>query len=182
MAQVIRIYTVAFLLSLLLIPSASASVYAWWVTIKFIPDDKKILSIPIGKIDERWKRVKVLTKDEIPKEALESDPHDPMREYGYVFSHVGDFNNDSVQDMALVGVYEDLAGKFGRFILILTHSPSGSWQKAFLSKLPGCPGFSILWPKGSTVVWSLCMECGSYGELIWDGKSYRIEWATEDYG
>ena len=167
------------LLVLVLASFTYAFTYAWWVTIEFKPDASEIDHILISEIDKTWKTVKVLSMDAIPKEALESDPYDPIKEFGYIFSYVGDLNKDGIEDKAMVGVYEDTSGNFGRFLLVLTRSKK-NWEMSFLSKIPGNPGFSILWFNKGTLIWSVCMECGSHGELRWDGKRYSVDWSKSN--
>ena len=164
---------------LLLASLTYAFTYAWWLTIEFKPDALEIEHILISEIDKTWKKVKVLSIDAIPKDALESDPYDPIKEFGYVFSYAGDLNNDRIEDKAIVGVYEDTSGNFGRFLVVLTRFKK-NWKMSFVSKIPGKPGFSILRFSKGTLIWSLCMECGSRGELLWDGKKYSVDWSKSN--
>ena len=63
-----------------------------------------------------------------------------MDETEITFSRSGDFNNDGIDDLALVGVYEDCNLQAGRFFLILTKNKLNKWEVSFL-KLLGEPKF-----------------------------------------
>lgn len=149
--------------------------FAWWLTIEYTPSATQIDSIPVKVIHPSWSAASILTIKDVPSEEFEefSQYHEAL---GYKFSHEGDFNKDGKKDKIVVGVYKEVSGSLGRFLLILTQKKPGVWKKDFLITILGEPGFSILWSKGSEVRWMDCMECDTGGILNWDGKKYSIEW------
>jgi hypothetical protein len=160
--------------------TASASQLAWWLTVNFKVEGTSIEGIPIENIDPSWKYANILSRDKIPKKALDSDPYDPMTEYNYRFIIEKDINNDGSAEKILTGVYETKDGNKGRFILIL-ETVKKSWQKAFLKKGGETSGFSILnETKEGVVFWTFCMECGMAGYIKWDGEKYYIQWRDEE--
>jgi hypothetical protein len=133
-----------------------------------------VASIPIKYLDADWSAAEVLTRKLLPPEAA-SDPSS-LTNPAFGFSREGDFNSDGLKDKALVGVYRTKAGQTGTFLLVLTRQVSGKWQKVFLEKVPGTPGFSVLWSDGKAVRWYHCMECDTFAVLIPIETGYRIEW------
>jgi hypothetical protein len=108
----------------------------------------------------------------MPQEAA-SDPSslaDPA--FGFCFD--GDFNTDGRRDRAAVGVYQAHSGEQGRFLLVLTESTPGRWEKAFLGASPPEPGFSVLWRQRGGVIWAFCMECDTFVDLVWTGTGYVL--------
>ncbi len=119
-------------LLLLSIPKIGMAVkYAWWLLITYEPETTRIQSIPVSDIDPSWSLAEVLSKEAIPPEQM-SDFEKHYEPYGYSFSKEGDFNADGKQDRALVGIYKDKSGEFGRFLLILTEYERNKWVKSFV--------------------------------------------------
>jgi hypothetical protein len=172
---------IPFLLAATFITIAAATAqvdpgYAWWLTVRFTPTSQKIASIPIRRIDPEWSRAEALTRKLLPPEAS-SDPSS-LENPAFGFSREGDFDGDGLRDKALVGVYRTRSGKMGRFLLIVTQRKPGPWQPTFLEKVPGDPGFSILWSDGRVLRWYQCMECDSYGVLVRTKEGYRVDWQS----
>jgi hypothetical protein len=140
--------------------------HAWWVRIEFLPVHKQIRGIPVQQLDSSWHLASELTKEAIPKEVLYETGADIMRESEMSFSRSGDFNHDGAEDLALIGVYQDKAGKRGSFILILTKDQAGNWQKSFLRYL-GKPAFAALSKNDPMEIW-FCMMCDQGVHLIWE--------------
>ncbi len=139
------------------------------------PTATSVLSIPVSAINPEWVSVTVLTK------ALLSDWHkdavSKLDDPCFTFERDGDFNRDGRADKALVGYYRDRQGVVGRFLLVLTRAPKGSWEVAFVGTDPDEAGwFSILCSKGSYVEWWPCLECDYYGRVIWKDGKYSLIW------
>jgi hypothetical protein len=149
---------------------------AWWNRIEFAPVHKEIRGVPVRELDSSWRLASELRKEAIPSELLFEWGTDIMQESGLSFSHHGDFNNDGVEDLVLVGVYQNKSNERGSFVLILSKDHKGRWQKSFLEYL-GKPGFTALDNKAGQVrVW-FCMECDYGVSLIWDteAKKYLLK-------
>lgn len=136
------------LLALCIGPSVAvaAGVPAWWLSARFSPTETSIEGIPVEQIDPRWTKALLLKKELLPDEGQAY--LDRLVPHGKdLFERVGDFNADGILDKAVVGVYADDGGQFGRFFLILTQTATGGWKKAFVLRwgaLPDVPGFSKL--------------------------------------
>jgi hypothetical protein len=72
-------------------------------------------------------------------------------------SRFRDFNHDGVEDLAVIGVYQDKEEKRGSFILILTKGPDGKLHKPFLEQL-GKPSFAALSEKDPMEVYKCLMS------------------------
>lgn len=156
--------------------------YAWWLRITFAPAHKELYGIPIKKIDPTWTIASQLKKEAIPHEVLFEGGQDNMIVDGIDFIQKGDFNNDKIEDLALVGVFQGLKNQQGMFFLILTKNKNGSWEKAYLQNWFGKPGFLGLSGNGHKLVLWFCMECGGFSEITWDEqlKTYQIEKAADE--
>lgn len=168
------IHTICFLSFMVAFPTISFEELASWLNVKYAPIQDKIESIPVEAIDKSWSKVLVLSKENQPQDVLK-DLED-REQHGYRFQLEGDFNKDGEKDKAVVGIYEDKAGIMGRFLLILTKAKSGVWEKAFLYKSPGEPGFSILFYEKEHLSFSTCMDCDEFADLIWEKGNYRLKW------
>ncbi|MBI4738103.1 hypothetical protein HY772_00805, partial [Candidatus Woesearchaeota archaeon] len=140
--------------------------YAWWLRTEFVPVHKQIRGIPLQQLDSSWTLASELTKEAIPKELLYENGSDIMKENGVSFTRSDDLNHDGVDDLALIGVYQDEAGKRGSFILILTKDQTGNWGESFLEKL-GKPTFAALSKKDPMEIW-FCMYCDFGVDVLWD--------------
>lgn len=141
--------------------------YAWWLRIEFVPVHKEIRGVPVRQIDPSWRLASELRKEAIPPELLLEWGTDIMQESGLYFSLHGDFNHDGIEDLVLVGVYENKSNERGSFVLILSRDDERRWHKSFLEYL-GKPGFAALDNKGNPIrVW-FCMECDYGASLVWD--------------
>src|SRR5947207_11352007 len=118
--------------------------YAWWLRIEFRPMDRTIQGIPIGELDPTWRFASELRKELIPRELLFKGGSDEMDDNQLAFTRLGDFDQNGTEDLALVGVSENRRGERGNFVLILTRTAAGAWQKLFITALPGRAGFAAL--------------------------------------
>jgi hypothetical protein len=146
--------------------------HAWWLRIEFVPVHNEIRGVPLHQIDPSWRLASELREEAIPPELLLERGTDIMQESGLYFSLHGDFNNDGIEDLVLVGVYENKSNERGSFVLILSRDDERKWRKSFLQYL-GKPGFTALDNKtGSIRVW-FCMECDYGASLVWDKKTKK---------
>jgi hypothetical protein len=157
--------------------------YAWFLRITFIPAHKELYGIPINKIDPTWTLASQLKKEAIPHEVLFEDGQDSMASCGIDFMQKGDFNNDKIEDLALVGVFQNLKKQQGMFLLILTKNKNGFWEKAFLHSWLGKPGFLGLQGDGHHLALWYCMQCGGVSDITWNKKlkTYQVQKADDDF-
>lgn len=156
--------------------------HAWWLRIAFTPTHKEIYGIPIKKLDPAWALASQLKKEAIPHDVLFENGQDAMARAGIDFIQSGDFNNDKIEDLALVGVFQDIQHQQGKFFLILARNKDGSWEKAFLRTWSGKPGFLGLERNGQHLVLWFCMECGGFSGITWDEKlkKYEIQKSSDE--
>lgn len=156
--------------------------YAWWLRVTFTPTHTQIRGIPVKELNQSWRRASELKKEYLPKHLLYEGGSDLMDQSGIAFSVAGDFNNDGSADEVLVGVYETDSGKRGSFLLILSRSTSGRWQKTFLEEDPGGAGFSgVSWDQ-ERLWWLHCMMCDVNRYLIWDQQRRAYVWVPVKHG
>ena len=163
------------------IPQEQAN-YSWWLGIDFFPVHEQIRGIPVSQLDASWHLASELTKEVIPSGILYESGSDIMKEAELSFSRSGDFNNDGVEDLVLVGIYQDKAEKRGTFILILTKDRAGKWQKTFLEQL-GRLTFAALSQTDPMEIW-FCVGCEFGAYLLWDKEKgqYLLEPFHEEEG
>ncbi len=155
---------------------------SWWLRITFEPAHKELYGILIRKIDPTWLFASQLQKEAIPHDVLFEDGQDSMARRGMNFMQKGDFNNDGIEEIALVGVFQNTKHQYGNFFLILTKKKDGSWKKEFLRSWIGQSGFLGLSGNGHGVTLSFCMDCGGFSEIRWDKnlKSYILLKAADE--
>jgi len=146
--------------------------HAWWLRTEFVPVHKEIRGVPLSQIDPTWRLASELRKEAIPPELLLEWGTDIMQESGLSFFLYGDFNKDGVEDLALVGVYENKSRERGSFILILSKDDQGKWRKSFLRYL-GEPSFTALSKKNDSLEVWFCLECDFGVSLIWDTEANK---------
>jgi len=147
---------------------------AWWLRVKFIPMQETLRGIPSAHIFPTWRKVSEQRRGVIPNYLLKGewigrlaggDAWDPD------FSVMGDFNGDGIEDIALVGVYEDQSGELGNFFLILTKNADGRWAKVHLSIHPGDLGpIGLSWDSREIHI-AYCTNCDSSADVRWDNQT-----------
>jgi hypothetical protein len=154
-------------------PAANRITFAWWVTARFAPSDPTVEGVPVGRLDTAWVAATPLSADRLPAEARREPGH--LNDPAFGFRHEGDFNGDGRRDLALVGVYRARRGTEGKFLVVLTRTSQGAWERAFVAGTLGPPGFSVLQRTDSGLVWWDCMACDVGAALRWDGTAYRLQ-------
>lgn len=149
----------------------------WWQRTEFFPVHTTIRGIPLHEIEKTWHLASELNKKAIPNDLLFKEGSDLMAQSQLVFSRTGDFNQDGIDDLALVGVYEDCTLQFGRFFLILTKNRSDKWDVSFI-RLINDPKFIAISKDGPIKIW-LCMECDDGFDLRWD--SNKMEYILKPF-
>ena len=150
--------------------------YAWWLRIEFRPMHRTIQGIPIGELDPTWRFASELRKELIPRELLFKGGSDEMDDNQLAFTRLGDFDQNRTEDLALVGVYENRRGERGNFVLILTRTAAGAWQKLFITALPGRAGFAALAQRSDDLEVWWCMSCDHFSTLVWDSQRAEFAW------
>ncbi len=153
---------------------------AWWVLADFHPFTTEVRGIPVSKIRKSWCKATEFRKDLIPKELLVEGGVDGMEANKMSFAVEGHFDGSATKQVALVGVYEECAGKRGQFILILDQPADGKAKIRFINAMQMDHQFGAL-QKGednTVVTWS-CMDCDGRSVLKWDRKKRKFDWLPE---
>ncbi len=153
---------------------------AWWVLADFHPFTTEVRGIAAKQINRNWCKAAEFRKDLIPRKWLVDEKGvDQMQAAGMSFAVEGHFDGSAVRQVALVGVYEECAGKKGSFVLILDQPADGRARVRFLDAVQTAHQFGALQKgQGNTiVVWS-CMECDGRAVLRWDRKRRKFDWVS----
>jgi hypothetical protein len=141
---------------------------AWWLRTSFNPKHTEVRGIPVAKIRKGWCKATEFTRALMPKKEMEEDKSEQMMdEVGLAFSFTGNFDRSKTKQVALVGVYQECAGKKGSFLLLVD---AGTQKVRFVSTTPGEHQFAILSVHENDIVLSPCMECDAGGVLRWNAK------------
>jgi hypothetical protein len=150
---------------------------AWWVLADFQPFTAEVRGIPAGHIRKNWCKATEFRKDLIPRELLFENGSDEMEQAQLSFAMEGRFDGSLSTQVALVGVYQECAGKKGRFILIIDRPAGGPPKIRFVDAVETDRQFGALAKgKDNTLIAWACMECDNYSVLKWNPKSRKFEW------
>ncbi len=152
--------------------------HAWWLRPEFAPVDTHIRGIPVKELDSSWSLASEISKEAICEDAVYENGLDLIEELQLSFSVLGDFNHDGVEDLALIGLYENNNGKRGTFLLVLSREKSGKWKKSFLETRGR---FAVLSKKEQIIV-SFCLGCDFGAYLLWDKEKGEYVLKTFQYG
>lgn len=157
------------------------TIITWHQLIEYEPTENKIEGIPIEELDKDWTKVFMLTKKNFLSDSHIVKMFDVEKDikymdgHGYDFSKKGDFNGDGYLEKIVIGVYQDKSGQQGRFFLVLTKNNEEYWSKAFLVKVPGKAGFSVLSGENNSVDWSFSIgRDDDYYTLAWSNGRYEL--------
>jgi len=145
------------------ISTAQEPVDAWWLHAKFVPNDTEYQSLAVAKINPNWLKISILSFAALPPESRADVIW--MHRNGFDFEVADFFKRKNLIDRELCGVFEDRAGRKGRFLLVLERRDAGPWKVAFLHQEYGQPGFSVLLRNRTRLYWGTCMRCGEFNRL-----------------
>jgi len=150
---------------------------AWWLRTSFNPIHTEVRGIPVQKIRRNWCKATEFTRALMPKKEMDEDKSEQMmNEVGLAFSFTGNFDRSKTKQVALVGVYQECAGKKGSFLLIIDE---GTQKVRFLDTTPGAHQFAILSVHENDIVLAGCMECDAGGVLRWSAKKKAFRWVPQ---
>jgi hypothetical protein len=129
--------------------------------------------VPIKEINPEWVKLSVLSYSLLPAEAASDIRW--MRRHGFVFQVDNFFKRKGVTDRVLTGVFEDQAGRKGRFLLVLEKQSAGRWKVAFLQHEEPEAGFSVLVRRAGALYWGTCMQCGEFSRLRRKAGKYQLD-------
>ena len=146
---------------------------AWWLGATFQPNQTTYLSLPASDIDPSWSFLAPLSFDTLPKDAASDLVW--MKRSRFQFSWEGKLDHNGLSDRVVTGVYKAEDNTTGRFLLVLEKSKSGKWQKKFLYKEPGPPGFSVIRITTAGIFWNTCMLCSGFRQIVRTANSFRLD-------
>jgi hypothetical protein len=150
---------------------------AWWLRTSFNPMHTEVRGIPVQKIRRSWCKATEFTRDLMPKKEMDEEKSAQlMDEVGLAFSFTGSFDRSKTKQVALVGVYQECAGKRGSFLLIIDE---GTQKVRFVGTTPGETQFAILSVHKNDIVIGYCMECDSGDVLRWNAKKKAFRWVPQ---
>jgi hypothetical protein len=151
---------------------------AWWVVAQFHPFTTEVRGIPASKLRKGWCKATELRKDLLPRDVVfDKNGKDTMEEFSFALE--GNFDGSAAKQVALVGVYEDCAGKTGHFFMILETAPAGQFKVRLLDAEQNVHPFSALSiDKDKTIYVWYCMECDNFAKLKWDRKKRKFVWLS----
>jgi hypothetical protein len=153
---------------------------AWWVLADFHPFTTEVRGIPVNQIRKNWCKATEFRKDLFPRQLLFDGNVDLMEADKMSFAVEGHFDGSAASEVALVGVYQECAGKKGTFVLILDQLADGKSKIRFVSATPADHQFGALEQgEGNTIVAWSCMECDGRSVLKWDRKKRKFGWLPD---
>jgi hypothetical protein len=153
---------------------------AWWLLAEFQPFTTEVRGIPVNQIRKNWCRATEFRRDLIPEDLLVEKGVDLMAQANLSFALEGHLDGSAVNQVALVGVYQECAGKKGTFTLVLDQLADGKRKVRFVSASPTDHQFSALGKgEGNTIVAWNCMDCDIRAVLKWDRKKRKFDWVPD---
>jgi hypothetical protein len=150
-------------------------VEAWWLNATFTPSQTEYESLGVKDINPKWIKFTALTYSLLPPDAKPDLAW--MRREGFVFQVDNYFKRPGVVDRELSGVFEDEAGRKGRFLLVLERTDGQRWKVAFLHEAAGEAGFSVFVRRAVGLYWSTCMQCDEFARLRMAKGAFRLDTA-----
>lgn len=141
---------------------------AWWISKEFIPRDTSINGIPVTQIRSDWKYVAVFSDDYFEKNVSEIQFGD-IQKSRLEFKVQANLDNTPNYETFIVGIYETLSGRRGRFIAIFRNS---EFIKLFSQQ--GFSGYSSIYLDGDQMRWYKCMECSDFDLVSWSKSDYTL--------
>jgi hypothetical protein len=151
---------------------------AWWLIADFHPFTTEVRGIPVARIRSSWCKATEFRKELIPKALLIDNGVDAMATYKMSFAVEGRFDGSATKQVALVGVYQECAGRKGRFLLILDLPQGGGPPKVRFvdAQRTAHPFGALSISKDNGIVQWECMECDIYSVLKWNARQRRFAW------
>lgn len=142
---------------------------AWWLTAKFSATEKKIWGISSQKLDPRFEKVSLLTRELVEK-AAKSALSDLDDEKGVFFLEK---KAHGITYRFAAGVYKGASSE-GRFILI-AKKVKDTWVRHRLKVFSDTRGFLAMFDLGEDVIWNECLSCGHSGMIVVKKSGYEFE-------
>lgn len=147
--------------------------HAWWVTWSFRPTGTEVEGVPVRTLNRDWHRASAISPLDLPAPAKQAGER--PEDYGLSFSIDADLDGDSLDERAVVGVYETRRGEIGRFLLILGRLKGAkSWRKKALFSLKDPAPFSAVESECGTLRWHGCLECDDVCDVIRSGAGFQL--------
>lgn len=146
---------------------------AWWLRTSFNPAHTEVRGIPVAKIRKGWCKATEFTRDNMQELLAQDSAAETMKEAGLSFSVEGPFDRSGMKQVALVGVYQECAGRKGSFLLVIDE---GTKKMRFVDTTPGSAKFAAVGADKNDIHFTTCLECDSGGVLRWSAKKKAFGW------
>jgi len=135
--------------------------------------DSDVEGVQVSALNRNWRHVSVIRPSDLP--AASKQQGERPEDHGAVFAVDIDLNGDSRDERAVVGVYETVQGKIGRFLLILGRANSdGLWTKKALFSLDTAKPFSAIEVRQGKLHWVGCFECDDDCTVARSKSGFRL--------
>lgn len=142
---------------------------AWWLNLTITPNQSILDGIDITKFNKSWTRAVYLDNSLIKKQVSTQDYIKLINsKFSLLLSK--DINNNKINEIIKVGVFQNSKNKKGIFLAIFENS---KLSKVFTDS--SNKGFSALIDNSNSIRWYKCMNCGEYETIRCNGKAYVLE-------
>jgi len=146
---------------------------AWWLRASFTPMHTDIRGIPVKTIRPNWCKATEYTGELLKDLLAQEQAEQTMKDGKLAFAVEGHFDRSTVKQVALVGVYQECAGKKGSFLLIIDE---GTKKVRFVNATPGDAQFAAVGADKHDIIFTSCLECDGGGVLRWNAKRKTFSW------
>ncbi|HKS65104.1 MAG TPA: hypothetical protein VJT13_25610 [Xanthobacteraceae bacterium] len=149
---------------------------AWWLRASFNPMHTEVRGIPVTSIRATWCKATEYTAELMKDLLAQEQAGQTMKEARLAFAVEGQFDRSRVKQVALVGVYQECAGRKGAFLLIID---AGTNKVRFVDTTPGEAQFAAVGAAKRDIVFTTCLECDGGGVLRWNAKKKTFAWVPQ---
>lgn len=149
---------------------------AWWLRASFNPAHTEIRGIPVKSIRPNWCKATEYTAELMKDLLAQEQAGQTMKEGNLAFAVESYFDRSKTKQIALVGVYQECAGKKGAFLLIIDE---GTSKVRFVDQTPGEAQFAAVGADKRDIHFARCLECDGGGVLRWNAKKKAFAWVPQ---
>lgn len=147
---------------------AEESIYAWWVTKRFVPMEATYRGLPTRDLSTPLERMSVLSCAPDAGQITSDECQEIAGNHGR-FRVTADINHDGVNEVVETGVATTVDGAEVK-VLVISALDDPSKNQVFTAEEAG---FSAIFRFAEGLRWYPCMECSIGGQLIvWDNTQH----------
>jgi len=152
---------------------------AWWLRASFNPMHTEVRGIPVKTIRPNWCKATEYTAELLKDLLAQERAGQTMKQARLAFAVEGHFDRSGVKQVALVGVYQECAGRKGAFLLIID---AGTTKVRFVDTTPREAQFAAVGADKRDIIFTTCLECDGGGVLRWNAKTKTFAWVPQRRG